>query len=205
MSDKHPITLHSNEVNELIGSIPSRITFRGAGVIILATIAITALSGLIPYPAMIKVSGSIIPDSAVVMKLGNKPAVEGVQLLPGSYSQPGVTAALALVKIVPPENCFIYLVNSRYLQQQALPATGQLVTLKVNKARKDAFTLKCRVKGIDSATAGNGILLITLEPLREGNNDLPAQISLQQQYDADIILKENSLLTSLLDKLTHPF
>jgi len=68
MSEKRSITLHSNEVNDLIGDIPAGIVVRGAAVIILATAALIVLSGLIPYPELLKGTGKMTSDRTAVVK-----------------------------------------------------------------------------------------------------------------------------------------
>ena len=69
MSEKRSVTLHSNEVNDLIGDIPVGIVIRGAAVIILATVALIWLSGLIPYPELLRGSGKMASDHTAVVKL----------------------------------------------------------------------------------------------------------------------------------------
>lgn len=69
MPEKRSITLHTNEVNDLIGDIPAGIVIRGAAVIILATVALVVLSGLIPYPELLKGNGKMSSDHTAVVKL----------------------------------------------------------------------------------------------------------------------------------------
>jgi hypothetical protein len=81
MSEKRSITLHSNEVNDLIGDIPPGIVIRGAAVIILATVALIVLSGLIPYPELLRGTGKMASDRTAVVKLNGVP---NEQLIAGS-------------------------------------------------------------------------------------------------------------------------